>query len=392
MNTQIDVIPEFNFWSLLLLICSGQAFFFAIVFMFHKKGNKIANKFLSVLTLMFSLYFLFISFYWSRHLVVFPNLMGIMGLVNFMWGPLYYLYVSEQFEKNRSFNYKKLLHFIPAFISIIYTSRIYFIDIKQRVNYIKNLVADETYYVSLSSLIFGGVVISHIFIYTFLSVRKLNVYSHKNNSNQNSLGYIKYKWLQKLSYGFVGFFFSWFLYEVVMFFGVEYARSVDYAICVFGVAIFMMIAIYSLRQPEIISGASSIKDDPKYEKSKIGFEDAQLYLNKLENLMTDEKVYLDNELNIRTLSEKIEITPHRLSQVINEFKQMNFSDYLNYYRVEEAKSRLIDPRFTNQTILSIAFDVGFNNKVTFNNSFKKLTGVTPSEFRSTESATIAAKN
>ncbi len=388
----MEIIPQFNFWSLLLLICAGQAFFFAIVFVFHKKGNRIANRFLSVLTLMFSLYFLFISFYWSKHLVVFPDLMGTMGLVNYLWGPLFFLYVSELLEKNKSFNYKKLLHFIPALISVIYTSRIYFIDIQQRVNYIKNLVADETYNVTLYSLIFGGAVILHIFVYAFLTIRKLNHYSFKDRSNPNSLGFINYKWLQKLSYGFVAFFLSWFLYELVMFLGVEYVRSVDYTISFFGVVIFLTIAITSLRQPEIISGTSPIKEDARYEKSKIAQEDAQVYLDKLEKLMCEEKLFMDNEINIRALSEKMEISSHRLSQVINEFKQMNFSDYLNYYRVEESKKRLCDPRYADQTILSIAYDVGFNNKVSFNNSFKKLTGLTPSEYRTSESISIASKN
>ena len=392
MNSQIDIIPQFNFWSLLLLICAGQAFFFSVIFIFHKKGNKIANKFLAVLIFLFSLYFLFIALYWSKHLLYYPNLMGIIGLVNYSWGPLFYLYVSELLEKNKSFNYKRLLHFIPAVISIIYTSRIYFFDMAKRINHIKNMLADESYNVTLYALFLSSFVIIHIFVYTVMSVRKLNMYSKRNNSIPNTIGYVNYNWLKKLSYSFIGFFFTWFMYEIIMYLGVNYYREADYTITFFGVLVFFTVAVNSLRKPEIISGTSSIKEEAKYEKSKIPYDEAQVYLDKLEKLMKEEKIFLDSELNIKTLSEKIDTTPHRLSQVINEIKKMNFPDYISTYRIEEAKKRLSDPQYAAQTILSIAYDVGFNNKVTFNNTFKKHTGLTPSEFKTSETISIAVKN
>jgi AraC-like DNA-binding protein len=70
-----------------------------------------------------------------------------------------------------------------------------------------------------------------------------------------------------------------------------------------------------------------------------------------------------------------------LSQTINEQLRQSFSEFLNSYRIEEAKRRLRDPAFKHLSILGIAEDVGFNSKSSFNAVFKKHTNLTPSEFR-----------
>lgn len=96
--------------------------------------------------------------------------------------------------------------------------------------------------------------------------------------------------------------------------------------------------------------------------------------------MRSEKPYLDPELKLVGLSDRLNIPSNHLSQVINEQLNLSFFDFINKYRVDEAKDILKD-RSSNDTLLKIAFDVGFNNKVSFNNYFKKLTGITPSQFR-----------
>jgi len=76
------------------------------------------------------------------------------------------------------------------------------------------------------------------------------------------------------------------------------------------------------------------------------------------------------------------LTPHILSQVINEQLSSNFNDFINSYRVEEAKKMLMNPEMKNFTIASIAYDSGFNTLSAFNVAFKKFTGITPPQFRS----------
>ena len=385
MNSEINLIPQLNFWSVLLIVCAGQAFFLSLVFFFHKKGNIKANRILAVLIFCFSFYFVFIAAYWSNYLVEFPHLVGTLRIFNYSWGPLFYLYISEVLEKNKTFNYKKLLHFIPAVISISMGLPLFLLDTETKVEIAKRMLTSEYDGFSFANILPAVMFNLHILFYTTLSILKLNMFSKNQNGNKTTLESLNYNWLIKLSFGFTAFFLSWFCYEILMSAGIKYHIEVDYAITFFGVIIIYLIAIYTMKQPEIFSGISNIKPEPKYEKSSISKQEAETYLNKLNEIMKDEKLYLNPELNIRMLADLLEITPHKFSQLINEFLKINFSDYLNNYRIEEAKERLVDPEYSNYTILSIAYDVGFNNKVSFNNAFKKITGMTPSEYKFSKS-------
>jgi ligand-binding sensor domain-containing protein/AraC-like DNA-binding protein len=119
----------------------------------------------------------------------------------------------------------------------------------------------------------------------------------------------------------------------------------------------------------------------KYKHSHLNRLYVDECLKKLEHLMREEKAYRDEHLSLQTLAEELDILPRYLSQIINERLGMNFSDFVNGYRVEEAMTLLADPARGEKKILAIAFDVGFNTKAAFNIAFKKHTGMTPSQFK-----------
>ena len=97
--------------------------------------------------------------------------------------------------------------------------------------------------------------------------------------------------------------------------------------------------------------------------------------------MEAEKPYLDADISLPELANKLEIPSHHLSRVINEQLGTNFFDFINQYRIEEVKARINNPEFDKLSLLGIAFDSGFNTKSAFNRVFKKMTGLTPSEYR-----------
>ena len=88
-----------------------------------------------------------------------------------------------------------------------------------------------------------------------------------------------------------------------------------------------------------------------------------------------------DEINLEKLALKLGVTRHQLSQVLNEHAGLNFFEYINQRRIEEAKTLLLTTSKKELNIIEIAYKVGYSNKVTFNNTFKKHTGMTPSEFR-----------
>lgn len=123
------------------------------------------------------------------------------------------------------------------------------------------------------------------------------------------------------------------------------------------------------------------KKQEKYKGSPLNPHFAEACIHKLKHLMEVEKLYLEADISLQSLAEKLSITSRLLSQILNEKLARNFSDFINFYRVEEAKKMLQDPRSAQKKIIALAFDVGFNTKVAFYNAFKKFTHMTPAQYR-----------
>ena len=126
---------------------------------------------------------------------------------------------------------------------------------------------------------------------------------------------------------------------------------------------------------------SSLNKKDKYEKTGLSEAFSLELKNKLEHLMNEEKLYLDHELRLDNIAELLGISRHHASQVINENFNLSFYDFVNSYRIEEAKNRLCsDFESSPESISDIAYQCGFNNRVSFYKAFKKITHITPKEF------------
>ena len=119
----------------------------------------------------------------------------------------------------------------------------------------------------------------------------------------------------------------------------------------------------------------------KYDNDSISEEQSKSYLDKLLDYMSEEKPYLISTLTLKELSERIELSPRTLSRIINERKNQNFFDFINSYRINDAKMILSNPAKRKMTVLEVLYGVGFNSKSVFNATFKKYTGITPTEYR-----------
>jgi AraC-like DNA-binding protein len=97
--------------------------------------------------------------------------------------------------------------------------------------------------------------------------------------------------------------------------------------------------------------------------------------------MQSAKPYLEPELTLDELATQLSVKPKMLSQTINELLRQNFFEFINHYRIEEAKRLLTNPKDKKITVLEVMYEVGFNSKSSFNTIFKKNTGLTPSEFK-----------
>lgn len=109
--------------------------------------------------------------------------------------------------------------------------------------------------------------------------------------------------------------------------------------------------------------------------------DAAAFSKNIIYLLEVEKIFRDDTLTLDTLSEKLGIKKYQLSWIINKKINRTFADLLNHYRVEDAKNELLKSGATGKTILDIVYDTGFSTKTAFNRTFKRATGMTPSQYK-----------
>ncbi|RXM38271.1 AraC family transcriptional regulator [Chryseobacterium sp. CH21] len=167
-------------------------------------------------------------------------------------------------------------------------------------------------------------------------------------------------------------------------------KSLNFFINAVFLSVIYWVGYYSLKQKEIYpleekqrQELISIDEDSDPEEVKrklISDEELLKIKGSLEGIMEVRKPYLDSELNLIRLAEMLSVSTHHLSYVINTGFGKNFFQYVNEYRVDYAKKLLKEPN-SKLSILGIAYESGFNSKTSFNTTFKKVTGQTPSEFK-----------
>ncbi len=151
-----------------------------------------------------------------------------------------------------------------------------------------------------------------------------------------------------------------------------------------------VIGYFGVKQPSLfveyskkVSAYTFEKENTKskYEKSGLTEKQAIAIHRKTVALMDHEKSYLNPELTLYSLAEQLHVLPNHLSQAINSIEKKNFFDFVNYYRIHEVKKCLESNEKGHLTLLGIAFECGFNSKTSFNRTFKKTEGMTPSAYR-----------
>jgi AraC-like DNA-binding protein len=141
----------------------------------------------------------------------------------------------------------------------------------------------------------------------------------------------------------------------------------------------VIIVYYGLKNPEIFSGVEKDGTDKKWSLPK---SYADHYAEKLRHFMETDKPYLTPGITIDDLAKRIGISPRNLSSILNTHFNRNFFDFINQYRVNEAKRRLADAS-EKHNVMQVLFDVGFNSKSAFYTAFKKYTGISPSRYQET---------
>lgn len=370
--------PSITIWDFLHIFGAAQGIFFGILFFFHKKGKPLANRFLGILLFAFSFRLLEIVAFWTKYLLVIPHFFAAAFPTAYLFGVLFYFYVYYLISDSQKLKPSFWYHLIPFGLVTLAMLPLYMMGTDAKLELLNNFLFADSFDNAATFSWPVALQFPHILIYLWLTVKLLNKHIAIAIQEKRSTVKRKYYWLRILAIGFGIFYCIWVLNATGITASRPYFRLIDY-LSTSAMAIFIyMVGYLAFKIPELHSPPLS---NPKYSNSSLTKNTAELHLKKLKQIMVNEKPYLNAELSLSSLSDKLGISPNHLSQILNEHLSQNFFDFVNQYRIEEAKRILSAPASKQFTLSSIAFEVGFNNRTSFNNYFKKITGKTPSKFR-----------
>ncbi len=376
---------ELSFWPILFLIAGGQGLFFSALVFKHHKGNRLSSIYLGLLLFLFS-YMLFFHFcWWTNYHYHFPHVYLTNTPIYYCFSPLLLLYfdslrVKPQLQKHR------WAHFLPSLLLIFFLLPFFLQGTADKLATITGEAAFPQFsfgswvWIMVNFKLFG----TQMLIYLLWKIWLLQKIWKEDEAAglAPKLVQVRRKWFQILTALFAAYTLSFLAYFPLS----KQAFFVD--LHDFIISGIMTISIYTIgylgyQRPAIFSGEllQKVFQPNKYATSSLTNSAAQSIQNALLKLMENEKPYRNNELKIGTLAESLQITSHHLSQVINDQFGKTFNQFINDFRIQEAKQLLENPDYEKAYIIQIAYEVGFNNKTTFNATFKKSTGQSPSQYR-----------
>jgi AraC-like DNA-binding protein len=370
-----------NIFETIFLLAGIQGLLLTFI-LYSKKENHKANLILAIATFAMSLD-LFTKIYYTNELFYqYPHFIGVTYPFPFLYGPLFFLYTKYVSKQEENTGTKELLHFLPAIIVFLIGIPVYFSTGDSKIEFVKRMIS---FHEPLQFKIIDWLIPFQGIFYTILTIKVVIDYNNRIQQNFSNIEKINLNWLKYLAYGAA---VIWSIVVIIYLVGYFYAHETGID---FMLQLSMSILIYSmgyfgLNQPEIFLRSAEIVTDEyksqKYIKSGLDDSAAEVIKNKLLDLMQNKKPYLDSELTLAKLSEMLEVSGHNLSEVMNTKLNQNYYDLINKYRVEEFKARISNPEYVNYTLLGIAYDSGFKSKTSFNTIFKKFSGLTPSDYKS----------
>jgi AraC-like DNA-binding protein len=366
--------PSLTLLAVLNLLGAAQGLFLSVMLLSIKGGNKVANRILAALVVVIALIVSGAVVRTVHYDFVFPHLSRIHDPFPFLAVPLIYLYIKTLTSGKSVFTRKDSLHFIPFIVCAGYLIPYYFQSREAKLNYL----ISEFNYPSLGVWYYTRSALLILVACFYLTLTIFNILAFVRSGRKESSPAQK-AILFQIRFFVVGF--SILFVGGVLRYLLDHTAKTNLLVPLGASVYIYAIGYLSFRNPQALIPVSVPSVVKKYDKSSLTPETAERYLKRLLQLMETEKPYLDSDLTISKVAEKLSIPAPHLSQTINERLNQNFIDFINTYRVAEAKRRLVDPSRKHYSVLAVAEEVGFNSKSSFNSVFKKHVRMTPSEFR-----------
>ncbi len=369
--------PRINGWAFVYLYVAFVGFYIAVVINFNRKIDYVARILISFFVFIHSFFIFHICLLITNYQYEFPHSYLMSTVFIFLYGPLLYFYFKRITQGHR-FKKIDLLHLLPTVLFLFHILPIYALPADDKLQLmLERTVAgynpgDSSYLVILVSL-----KLLSLGIYAFF-IRRLYLKSKLEQElpSENRI------WQRNIYFIHVFYIITYAIYGTLI--SNHINSGFFYHMQVVSMALMVLYIGYSANvQPHVFSGMFAYKNPLffKYKKSGLTSSLSIELKDQLIGLFESEKIYKESDISLELLASRLNTTRHNASQVINEHFEMSFHELINKYRIEEAKKILDSDRKKNLNIIDIAYEVGYNNKVTFNKAFKKDTQLTPSEYQ-----------
>ena len=377
------VRPEYLIYFIPVLFGFVHGILFALILVFRGlREERLADILLAVLL-------------GSGCLLLLPTIMGLLD-IHVLWnewlflpidpglliGPLLYLYIKAQTNRDYRFQFVDSLHFVPYLIYAGY----HIVIFSKGPEFVFSWMDEVD--LPVIDPIYQSTTLILMSIYLIIAIKHYASYRKWIEHEFVDPDRLRYPWITRFLVAMAFAIFATCVFRVseALQLDLDYTQSWWSAAVVTTSIYYISLAGYmSKRAPrysvveEGKEAVSSLEDPPgQYHK-----DDLRFWLSRLVHLMESKQVYLDHELNLGTVAKELGLSRKQVSAAINAYYGTNFKRFVNEYRVGEFKELVLQGRNKDMTLFGLALECGFNSKATFNRVFKQIEGVAPNVYART---------
>lgn len=370
---------NFSLVELFSIFGGYLGFILLIIILSKLKGKPLVKFTLAMFLLIGSAIVIIGTITFSGNAVYFPHLFRLDSPLHYLFGPICYFYALASFKTDFRFQKIHLLHLLPFLINLVEFFPFFFSSATEKIIQYNTLYETGSLILPIHSVVktLAALIYLILQIYVFYRFRPRNNTDDKSQLALSSWFTIFLSGQTILLFGLLCNIISGFkLFEDAY----RYTIIIE-TIYLYSTTIALML------YPELLYGKTTDKkiqeliQKEKYSHSKLSEENKETILQELIHFLNNEnKPYLNAGLTLNEVSKVLKVSPQQLSQVVNEKTNLNFTNYLNTYRIETAKEILLTLDLQKHTIDSVAEMAGFNSKSPFYLAFKKNVGMTPKEY------------
>lgn len=361
-----------------------------VFFVGLKKQNQLKAKLLLTLLLfIFAFTLLHDVLVRSRYMLDYPHFFATGMAFVLAIGPLMYLYVRWLTSDSPRFFWWDLLHFIPLVLGHLDRMDTYTMSAAAKVARLEQIFSrvDQVTHIPMrpwqDNLQHFMIWHFQTLIYLVLALGLLSKHARLIKTKYAYTEKINFRWMQQVLYGYVVIYLLEYGFEISsQISGVNLLSSSGSGISIILLSLQIYLLTYvGLQNPSALPVSEVVSVPQPLPSQVLNAQQVSALSNRLEAYMNDTKIYQNPKLSLQMLSEALEVSTRYISFAINQGQDKNFFDFVNDYRIEEAKKLLLGNKTSQWTVAAVSKEAGFNSRDAFYRAFKKNCGMTPTQYR-----------